>query len=82
MKIISIRPAPFGVGKTLARFDAELPGGIKLYNLKLDQGSNGLRVYGPRDLNGAVVTFPIEIADQLAILAQQSMGAVANAYRR
>lgn len=79
MKIISIKPVPFGAGeKTRALFDVELDSGIKLYNLKLTRGSNGLRVYGPRDHNGATITFPIEVANHLATLAQQAMGAVAN----
>lgn len=73
MKILSIRPAPPGSGKTLARFDAELTDGIKAYDLKLVQGSTGPRVYGPSLHGGAAVTFSPTIADELATLAEEAV---------
>ena len=78
MKIMSIRPAPFGAGNTVARFDVELDNGVKLFRLQLLKTRNGIRVYGPKDEISHAYSLPIELADQLAILAQQSMGAVAN----
>ncbi|PDT75741.1 hypothetical protein [Bradyrhizobium sp. C9] len=39
MKILSIRPSPPG-GSTLARFDLELNGHLRLYNLGLRQRGN------------------------------------------
>lgn len=66
MKILSIRPASPGGGKLLARFDLEMPDGVRLYDLKLVRGSTGPRVYGPALHGGAAVTFPITIADEIA----------------
>jgi len=74
MKILSIRPAPPGSGKTIARFDAEIAEGIKGYDLKLVQADRGLRVFGPSIGGGAAITFAPAIADALAKLA---MGEVA-----
>lgn len=66
MKILSIRPASPGGGKLIARFDMEMPDGIRLYDLKLVRGSTGPRVYGPALYGGAAVTFPTSIADSIA----------------
>lgn len=82
MKIISIRPAPYGAGNIVARFDAELDNGIKLFRLQLVKTRNGIRVYGPKDEVSHAYSLPIELADQLAILARQSMEAVANNAQR
>lgn len=73
MKILSIRPAPPGSGKTLARFDAEIVEGIKAYDLKLVKGSTGPRVYGPSLYGGAAVTFSPAVADVLANLAMEAV---------
>lgn len=72
MKLLSIRPSPPG-GKIIARFDAELPRGIRAYDLKLARGSTGLRVYGPQLSGGAAVTFPPAVADELAALAWEAV---------
>ena len=72
MKIIAIRRQPPG-GKVLARFDAETEGGIRLYELQLTRGPNGLRVYGPRAENGAAVTFPPSVVDVLTALANEAL---------
>jgi hypothetical protein len=74
MKIIAIRPAPPGSGKTVARFDAEIAEGVKAYDLKLVRADRGLRVFGPSVSGGSAITFAPVIADALAKLA---MGEVA-----
>lgn len=66
MKILSIRPASPGGGKLIARFDLEMPDGIRLYDLKLVRGSTGPRVYGPALHGGAAVTFPTNLVDIIA----------------
>ncbi|QKD04271.1 hypothetical protein EB235_24620 [Mesorhizobium loti R88b] len=66
MKILSLRPEPPGGGAVRARFDVEMDDGIRLYDLKLVQARAGWRVYGPQHHGGAVVTFPIAIADQIS----------------
>lgn len=78
MKILQIKPAPYGAGNTVARFDAELDNGVKLFRLQLVKTRNGIRVYGPKDEISHAYSLPIELADQLAILAKQSMEAVAD----
>lgn len=72
MRILSIRRQAPG-GKVLARFDAETDSGIRLYELQLTRGPNGLRVYGPRAETGAAVTFPPSIVDQLSALANEAL---------
>jgi len=74
MKILSIRPAPPGSGRAIARFDAEIVEGIKAYDLRLVQTDRGLRVFGPSVSGGSAVTFSPAVADALAKLA---MGEVA-----
>jgi hypothetical protein len=69
MRILSIRPVRYGNGKTVARFDMELSPGVKCYDLKLVDGDNGWRVFGPSIGGGAAVTFSIDIATQIAELA-------------
>lgn len=49
-----------------ARFDVEMDDGIRLYDLKLVRGRTGWRVYGPQHHGGAAVTFPTNIADDIA----------------
>lgn len=70
MQILSIRPAPPGSGKTVARFDVELVPGVKLYDLKLINAHRGFRVYGPSIGGGAAVTFAPNIADKLVKLVR------------
>lgn len=72
MRILSIRRQPPG-GKVVARFDVEIDIGIKLYELQLTRGPNGLRVYGPRAENGAAVTFPRPVVDNLVALAEKAL---------
>ena len=77
MKILQIRPAVPGGGKLIARFDIEMPDGIRLYDLKLVRGSTGPRVYGPALHGGAAVTFPPSIVD---VIARTAMEALAHDY--
>jgi len=70
MKILAIRPAPPGSGKTLARFDAEIGDGVRAYGLRLVQAQAGLRVFGASIAGGSSVTFAPEVAARLAQLAQ------------
>jgi hypothetical protein len=72
MQIMGIRPALPG-GKMIARFDVEMPNGIRLYDLKLVQGATGPRVYGPALHGGAAVTFPSSIVDVIAKSALEAL---------
>lgn len=72
MRILALRPAPPG-GKNIARFDVELAGGVRAYDVKLVRGSTGLRVYGPALHGGSAITFPPALADALAAIALEAV---------
>lgn len=72
MKILAIRRQPPG-GKVLARFDLEIDGGIRCYDLKLTCGPNGLRVYGPSVGSGAAVTFPPALVAEIVAIAHEAI---------
>lgn len=82
MKIMSIRPAPFGVGeKTLALFDVELSPECRIFNLALRQNSNGqYRIVSPNSQGRHVVTFSTNISAQIteAAVAALHGGQIAN----
>jgi hypothetical protein len=77
LKILSIRPAVPSGGKLIARFDLEMPNGVRLYDLKLVRGSTGPRVYGPALHGGAAVTFPNNLVDEIAMEALAHVKATA-----
>jgi hypothetical protein len=77
MRILDIRPMPSGGGNGLARFDAELPNGVRLYNLKLADTPRGLRVHSPSAFGCNTATFSHEVAAQLAAAASASLGDIA-----
>ncbi|MCW5706771.1 MAG: hypothetical protein KIT21_06260 [Shinella sp.] len=77
MRVLCIRPQSRG-GKTVARFDAEIMPGVKLYDLKLIRGDRGFRVFGPSIGGGAAATFAPAIADQLVELALGEVARNAN----
>ncbi|WP_288078201.1 hypothetical protein [Shinella sp.] len=62
----------------MARFDAEIMPGVKLYDLKLIRGDRGFRVFGPSIGGGAAATFAPAIADQLVELALGEVARNAN----
>ena len=76
-RIFNVTPSRRSEGNTLSWFDAEFPNGVKIYRLKLVETRNGHRVYGPRDHIGQTISLPIELADQLAVLAVSQWKAVA-----
>ncbi|WP_374829653.1 hypothetical protein [Paenochrobactrum pullorum] len=86
MKILQIRPAPFGVGeKTLALFDVELSPECRIFNLALRKNSSGqYRIVSPNSQGRHVVTFSKNISAQLteAAVAALHGGQVANVRNR
>lgn len=74
MKIIAIRPAPPGGGNAVARFDVQLDGGIRLFNLKLSRGPAGLRVHAASAFGSATATFAPASGAALARLAADALG--------
>lgn len=73
MEIIEIRPEKGG--NTLARFDVQLRG-MRLYNLRLSNGHNGLRVFAPSAFGSPVVTFTADAAASLIALATKALGEI------
>lgn len=74
MKILDVRRQ--SGGSTIARFDAELPSGIRLYNLKLTQGQAGLRVYAPSAFGAPAATFTREFAVELIEAVTATLGEI------
>lgn len=70
MKILSCRPEPPGSGNVVARCDVELTQDIRVFNLKVSQRpAGGYSVYGPNAMGGRVITFSIELAQEIAAAA-------------
>jgi hypothetical protein len=72
--ILDIRPAPEGAGRLRARFDAELPSGVRLFNLALKESPSGWRVFAPSAFGSATATFTREQAAQLIAAAHTALG--------
>lgn len=66
MKVISIRPAPPGAGRTIAHFDFELSDHIRFFGLRLVQTEDGRHLtYAPNSHGTRVATFSRELADTI-----------------
>ena len=74
MNILSVRRQ--AGGNTLARFDVELPGGLRLFNVKLTRNANGLRVYAPSAFGAAAATFTRELAIEMIEAASAAIGEI------
>lgn len=73
MRILAIRPAPPG-SATLARFDLQLNGHLRLYNLALRQrGEEPAHVCAPNAFNERVAGFSAPFNKALAELALKSL---------
>ncbi|RUV89237.1 hypothetical protein EOA60_08300 [Mesorhizobium sp. M1A.F.Ca.IN.020.06.1.1] len=67
MKILDIRPAPPGVGRTVAHFDVQLTPDCRLYGLRLVQGDGGrFLTYAPNSHGVRVATFARDLADEIS----------------
>jgi len=73
-KILDIRPALGGAGTLRARFDAEIDGGVRLFNLALKQSTGGWRVFAPSAFGSAAATFTRDQAAQLVDAALTALG--------
>ena len=72
--VLAIRPAPPGVGRTIAHFDVQLTGEVRMFNLKLVRGFCGYRVYAPSAYGSSVATFSPDLSDQLISAAEAALG--------
>lgn len=73
MRIISIRPVPKGAGKTVARFDLEIDGGLRIYGLILREHPEGTRtIAGPQCDGRRFATFLPEVANRITKLASHA----------
>lgn len=74
MEILHIRPVQ-GAGNAIARFDAQLPGGIRLFNLKLSQKPDGRRrVHAPSAFGSSTAAFSAETAEEITRAASRALG--------
>lgn len=78
MEVLSIRPAPPGSGNTLARFDVQLDGGVRLFNLKLASGQAGLRAHAASAFGSPTATFTPETAAEIVRLASAALGDISH----
>jgi DNA-binding cell septation regulator SpoVG len=65
MKILRTRPGRPG-GRVRALIDAQLENGVILRQLRLIDGRNGLRVFGPDAHGETVIALPPAVADAIA----------------
>jgi hypothetical protein len=75
MEVIDIRPQ-HGGGNTVALFDVQLGEHIKMFNLKLVRGRDGMRVYAPSAFGSNVAAFTVKLADQMIRAAMAALGEV------
>lgn len=75
MKVLSIRP--IFSGSVIARFDIEIPGGVRLFNLKLSRTPRGLRVHSASAFGNSTATFTPETAEAITQAAHKALGDVA-----
>ncbi|MGH6774584.1 hypothetical protein [Brucella tritici] len=73
IRIVSIRPVPKGASKTIARFDLEVDGGLRIYGLVLREYPDGARsIAGPQCDGRRFATFLPDVASQITKLASQA----------
>lgn len=66
IRILDIRPVPPGAGRTIARFDLEIDGCIRLYGLILRELPDGSkRIAGPQESGRRFATFLPDIAEKI-----------------
>lgn len=67
MRILSIRPAPPGAGRTVAHFDIQLTEHARLYGLRLIQTEDGrFLTYAPNSHGQRLATFTPELATEIS----------------
>lgn len=71
MEILSIRPA--AGPKTLAYFDLEIGGHLRIYNLMLRSTPSGLRTVAPNACGRHAATFHPELAFQITEAAKSAL---------
>jgi hypothetical protein len=80
LRILSIRQAPPGEGKTLARFDIELTPELRMYDLRLVQTESGRRLtYSQNAAGRRTATFIGALADEITQLASNAFDGGLNA---
>lgn len=80
MRILGLRPAPPGEGKTLARFDIELTPELRMYDLRLVQAADGRRLTYSQNAGGRrTATFVGDLADEISDLASKAFDGGLNA---
>lgn len=76
MEIIEIWPVS-SAGSAIARFNIQMPGGIRLFNLKLARRPDGaFRVFAPSAFGSSAATFTPETATSIAQAAVAALGEI------
>ncbi|MDN2582368.1 hypothetical protein [Aquibium sp. ELW1220] len=66
MKILAIRPAPPGTGRTVAHFDLQLTDDIRMFGMKLVQAEDGrFLTYAPSSHGARAATFSTPLNDTI-----------------
>jgi len=75
LQILNMRPAPPGVGRTVAHFDLQLTPDARLYGFKLVMGAGGQYVVHSANIHGVkAATFTRELHHQIVRAAAQAWG--------
>lgn len=72
--ILAVRPTPVGAGRTIAHFDVQLTGEVRMFNLKLVRGHRGYRIYAPSAYGSSVATFSPDLSEQLIGAVEAALG--------
>jgi creatinine amidohydrolase/Fe(II)-dependent formamide hydrolase-like protein len=78
MRILAMRPATPAGGKLIARFDIELPAGIRLFNLALKETQSGWRAFAPSAFGSAAATFTHELGAEIVVAAREALGEISH----
>jgi hypothetical protein len=79
LHVFNMRPAPPGVGRTIAHFDLQLTDDVRLFGFKLVTGSGGQFVVHAANIHGAkAATFTRELHQQIVRAAAQAWSKINN----
>ncbi|MGB3044972.1 MAG: hypothetical protein WBB98_17500 [Xanthobacteraceae bacterium] len=75
MHILNMRPAPPGVGRTVAHFDLQLSDDCRIFGFKLVRGGGGQYVVHAANIHGVkAATFTRELHQKIVRAAAQAWG--------
>ncbi|UPK40104.1 hypothetical protein IVB18_24470 [Bradyrhizobium sp. 186] len=79
MLVLNMKPAPPGVGRTVAHFDLQLTDDCRIFGFKLVTGSGGQYVVHAANIHGVkAATFTRELHQQITRAAAQAWSKINN----